>query len=171
MKLEVKGLNVLTKKFDKLSKDLQNDINSALQAWADDVATDAKMLVPVDEGVLKNSISSQYGNGYASVTVASEYGAYIEFGTRKFAANYVNSLPSDWSSYASTFKGTTGRTFAEMVKSIMGWCKRKGIDENAAYPIAKSILINGIRPRPYLYPSVNKNTPQLMEDLKDIIKL
>ena len=171
MKLEVTGLNALTKKFDKLSKESQKEVNSALQAWADDVATDAKMLVPVDEGALKNSISPQYGNGYASVTVASEYGAYIEFGTRKFAAGYVSSLPADWSAYASTFKGATGRTFAEMVKSIMGWCKRKGIDEKAAYPIARSILINGIRPRPYLYPSVNKNTPQLMEDIKDIFKL
>ena len=171
MKLEVKGLEALTKKFDKLSKESQKEVNSALQAWADDVASNAKTLVPVNEGGLRLSISPQYGEGYGMVTVASEYGAYIEFGTRKFAADYVSSLPPDWASYAATFKKPTGRTFADMLKSIMIWCKKKGIDEKAAYPIARSILIKGIRPQPYLYPSVNKYTPILLNDLKDIFKL
>jgi hypothetical protein len=50
----------------------------------------------------------------------------------------------------------------------MGWCKRKGIDEKAAYPIARKIIINGIKQRPFLYPSVIKNTPILIQDIKDI---
>ena len=63
-----------------------------------------------------------------------------------------------------------GGNFKEMVKSIMVWCGRKGIDEKAAYPIARKIMIQGVRPRPFLYPAVNKNLSILIEDIKDIFQ-
>jgi hypothetical protein len=104
------------------------------------------------------------------VQASARYAAYIEFGTRKFAAAYVSSLPADWASYAATFKGSAGGTFKEMVLSIMAWCKRKGIDDKAAYPIARSIMINGIRPKPFIYPSFNAEFPLLIQDIKAIFK-
>lgn len=171
IKIETKGINALVKKFDELSKEGQVGVQSALNDWADRTATDAKRLVSAnssDEGALLRSISPVYGQGYAEVVSTSKYAAYIEFGTRKFAASYVSSLPQDWATYAATFQGPAGGTFADLVKSIMGWCRRKGIDEKEAYPIAKKIIINGIKQRPFLYPSVIKNTPQLIKDIKDI---
>lgn len=141
MKLEVKGLEALTKKFDKLSKESQKEVNAALEAWADDVASNAKLLVPVDTGRLKNSITPQYGNGYAMVKVSANYAAYVEFGTRKMASQYVPSLPQAWQDLAETYKRATGKEFT------------------------------GMSPRPYLYPSVNKYTPILLQDLKDIFKI
>ena len=170
IKIETKGIGALVKKFDQLSKEGQAEVQSALNNWADVTAKDAKTLAPSNFSGLRNSISADYGRGFAEVKASARYAAYIEFGTRKFAASYVSSLPPDWASYAATFQGpaTMGGTFKDLLKSIMEWCIKKGIDEKAAYPIARKIMIDGIRPQPYLYPSVLKNTPQLIKDIKDI---
>jgi hypothetical protein len=195
IKIETKGISTLVKKFDQLSKEGQADVQSALNDWADRTAADAKRLVSAkssDEGALLRSISPVYGSGNASVISTSKYAAYIEFGTRKFAASYVSSLPQDWATYADTFQGpaSSGGTFKDFVLSIMAWMKRKGIkagtysvktrrrlgnkaqkeseDKSLAYAIAKKILRDGIKQRPFLYPSVVKNTPQLIKDIKDI---
>lgn len=174
MQLEVKGLDTLIKKMDKLAKDVQKDVQAELNAWADDTAENAIQLVSLnssDEGLLKNSIKPFYGQGSASVRVAAKYGAYVEFGTRKYAAAYVSSLPADWATYANTFKGSVGGTFDDLLLSIMLWVGRKGIDKDAAYPIARKIVRDGIRPKPYLYPSVNKTLPELRKNLRAIFKL
>lgn len=171
IKIETKGINTLVNKFDELSKEGKVAVQSALNDWADRTAADAKSLVSAnssDEGALLRSISPVYKQGAAEVVATAKYAAYIEFGTRKFAAAYVGSLPQDWQTYAATFQGPAGGTFADLVKSIMGWCKRKGIDDKAAYPIARKIIIDGIKQRPFLYPSVIKNTPLLIQDIKDI---
>jgi hypothetical protein len=42
--------------------------------------------------------------------------------------------------------------------------------EQDAYVIARSILINGIRAQPYLYPAVTKNTPKLIEGIKKVFE-
>ena len=173
IKIEAKGFDGLKKKFDILSKEGKAEVQSALNDWADRTASDAKSLVSSnssDEGALLRSISPVYGQGNAAVVSTAKYAAYIEFGTRKFAAAYVSSLPQDWAAYANTFKGpaANGGNFHDLLMSIMAWCKRKGIDEKAAYPIARKIVIDGIKAKPFLYPSVNKNTPQLIKDIKEI---
>jgi hypothetical protein len=193
IKIEAKGFDGLKKKFDTLSKEGKAEVQSALNDWADRTASDAKSLVSSnssDEGALLRSISPVYGQGNASVVVTAKYAAYIEFGTRKFATAYVSSLPQDWVTYANTFKGPAGGTWKEFVESIMAWIKRKGIktgiysvktrrrlgnkqqkereDKSLAYAIAKKIFINGIKQKPFLYPSVIKNTPQLIKDIKEI---
>ena len=196
LKIEVKGFEALVKRFDTLSKESQAKAQTALNAFADATAQDAKNLVSskqiTDEGALLRSISPVYGNGNAAVVATAKYAAYIEFGTRKFAAAYVSSLPAEWSTYAAQFEGSAGGTFKEFVLSIMAWMKRKGIkggtysvktrrrlgnkaqkeseDKSLAYAIAKKILRDGIKERPFLYPAVNKNLPKLRKDLKDIFK-
>lgn len=169
-----KGIDVLVKKFDRLSTKSQMEVQSALNDWADRTAQDAKGLVSrnsSDEGNLLNSIKPLYGSGRAAVVATAKYAAYIEFGTRKFAQTYVASLPSDWQQIAAKTKGRAGGTFADFVLNLMGWVQRKGIArgpeaKSAAYNIAKKIMVNGIRPRPFLYPSSNRNLPILINDIK-----
>jgi hypothetical protein len=169
IKIETKGFDALIKKFDELSKEGQVSVQSALNDWADSVSRDAIRLAPADESNLRLSIHANYAVGSSSVTASAKYAAYIEFGTKKFAASYVSSLPEDWATYAATFKGPGGGTFAEFVKSLMAWGKRTGkLDPKYAYVAALKILREGIKPQPYLYPSVLKNTPQLIKDIKDI---
>jgi HK97 gp10 family phage protein len=175
MELQIKGIDALIKKMDRLANDVQNDVQAELNDWADQTAANAKMLVSSnssDEGLLLRSINPNYGNGSASVTAATKYAAYIEFGTRKFAAAYVSSLPADWQTYAATFKGKTGGTFEQFILSIKAWAARKGItDKGHIYFIIKQIMRDGISPKPFMYPSVNKTLPILKQNLRAIFKL
>ena len=175
MELQIKGIDALIKKMDRLAKDVQKDVQAELYAWADDTATMAKSIVSQkssDEGMLLRSINPNYGNGSASVTASAKYAAYIEFGTRKFAAAYVSSLPADWQAYAATFKGKTGGTFQQFLLSIKAWAARKGITDKAhIYFTIKQIMEEGIPAKPFLYPSVNKTLPELKKNLRAIFKL
>jgi hypothetical protein len=172
--VNVQGLDATLKKFDKLAKDTQDGVQAALNDWADRTATDAKSLVSSqssDEGALLRSISPVYGNGSAAVVAAQKYAAYIEFGTRKFAAAYVASLPNEWQAYAATFKSRGGGgTARDFWKSIQAWGNRKGLEPSHIYFTYKKILRDGIRPKPFIYPSVNKNLPLLIKDIKKIFK-
>lgn len=173
--LKIDGLDAVVKRFDQLSRNTQAEIQSELNGWADDTATDAKMIVSKqsgDTGYLMNSIHPIYGNGGASVVVSSEYAAYVEFGTRKYAASYVGSLPADWSALANQFKGksATGGDFKQFVKNLKEWARRTGkLDEKYAYMAAKKILREGLKARPFLYPAVLKNLPQLEKNIKAIL--
>jgi HK97 gp10 family phage protein len=175
MELQVKGLDALIKKMDKLAKDVQLEVQAELNDWADTTAQNAISLVSAnssDEGLLKNSIKPYYGNGSASVRVAAKYGAYVEFGTRKYAAAYVSSLPADWQAYSATFKGSTGGTFEQFVESLKGWAERTGkMDPKYAYVTALKILREGVKARPFIYPSVQKTLPVLRKNLRAIFKL
>lgn len=175
MELQIKGIDALIKKMDRLAADVQKDVQAELNDWADQTAANAKMLVSSkssDEGGLLRSISPVYGNGSASVVASAKYAAYIEFGTRKFAAAYVSALPADWQTYAATFKGKTGGTFEQFILSIKAWASRKGItDKSHIYFIIKQIMEDGIQPKPFMYPSVNKTLPILKQNLRAIFKL
>jgi len=193
--LKASGIEALLAKFNKLANEAQNDVQSELNAFADDVVRDAKNLVKnnsSDEGNLLRNINPEYGSGSVTITANTKYAAYIEFGTRKFAAEYVSSLPPDWQAFASTFKGKSNSgDYYDFLNAILDWVSRKGItarysvktkkklknnkgdDERllaAATAIAFSILKNGIKPRPFLYPSINKNLPILIGNIKDIFK-
>ena len=173
--VKAEGLEAVMAKFKSYSQTAQIQIDGALEEWANAVARDAKMLVSAnsaDEGGLLRSINPDHGNGYASVTASAAHAAYVEFGTRKFAAAYVSSLPGDWAAYANTFKGKSGGgTFKEFVKILMAWGARTGkMDPKYAYVAALKILREGVKARPFLYPSVNKNLPLLMQDIKAIFK-
>jgi HK97 gp10 family phage protein len=173
IKLEIKGVDALIKKYKSVNDSLMKDVQSELNAWADDVATDAKLQLSKgtsNTGRLQNSISPEYMNMKAGVKASANYASYIEFGTRKFAASYVGSLPKEWQTIAAQSKGGTGGTFADMVAAIRQWMKERGYDEKNAYPAALNILRNGIRPQPFLFPAVNKNNPELRKNLNNIFK-
>lgn len=167
VKLSIVGLKSAVDNIKKTAADSEKKINNALAKFALNVETDAKVLAPADEGNLRNRISSVINPFSVEIVCTVNYAAFMEFGTRKFAAQYVSTLPSDWQEYASTFKG--GGAPADFFKAIMEWVKRKGIPEDAAYPIAKKILINGVKPHPFLYPAVIKHRHWLEKELNSII--
>ena len=196
IKIEIKGIDALQGKVASYSKRKEIQINAALKDWANRTSRDAKALVSAnssDTGFLQNSIAPEYGKGYSAVVAASKYAAYVEFGTRKFASQYVSTLPSDWKAYAATFKGKSNSgDYFDFLNAILDWVKRKGIvatysvktgrrqrfgkkeqdrTERAAELIAFKILRDGVKAKPFIYPSVNKNLPILLEDIKKVTKL
>lgn len=170
MRIEVKGLDATLKKFDRLANKSKDDIQSALNAFAADVATDAVKFAPGNEGKLKQSISPVYGNLEGGVVASVNYAAFIEFGTRKFAAEYVSTLPTDWQNIANSKKGGNGGSIKGLLLALKTWFDQRGIPKDKQFFIARKILRDGVKSQPFIYPAINKNKEQLIKDIKAIFK-
>lgn len=161
----------VNKKLDEITKQVKQEVDDELYAFGFDTVASAKenlrLNKTIDEGHLLNSIAFEKKELAVEISVAANYAAYLEFGTRSFAAIYVATLPATWQEYAATFRGGGGG-FEDYFRNIFEWCKRKGIAEAAAYPIAISILRKGIRARPYLFPAIEANLIKLKERLKTL---
>lgn len=185
--IQISGIDATLKKLD--IKAYEPEIQKAFEKFGVNAEREAKRLAPVDEGHLRSAIFQQPGVLQVTVGCAVDYAAYLEFGTRSFAAEYVASLPATWRELAATFKGAGGGSFEEMVLRITEWVKRKGFaairtasgnksksvasnaaQNEAAYLIARSICIKGIKPHPFLYPAVELAQIQLLKNLNAIGK-
>lgn len=191
----------LNEKMDRIKKEVRDKVNLELKKFAGNVVATAQHLAPVDEGTLRNSITYEQTDLFVEIIVSVNYAAYLEFGTRKFAAAYVSTLPPNWQTFAAQFKGGKGGNFDEFLMRITEWIHRKGLgngfmgkigvagsyslktrkrvggkdkqaqeDKSTAYVIALSILRNGIKPHPFLYPAVEKNLIELKANLKAYLK-
>ena len=78
----------------------------------------------------------------------AEYAGYVEFGTGKRV-----SVPPEFSGIAADVRSQPVDKGEVVIQKIKDWCKRLGIDVDAAYPIFVSILRTGIKPRPFMYPA------------------
>lgn len=156
-------------KMDKLKDNVLQIVEDELNAFGLETVAMAKTLAPVDEGFLRNSITFDKFPLSVEIVVAANYAAYLEFGTRAFAAAYVATLPAEWQTFAAQFKGGGG-SFEDFFMNIIEWVKRKGIEPAAAYPIAKKILRFGIKARPFLYPAIETNKKILIDNLKAVLK-
>jgi HK97 gp10 family phage protein len=164
--IKIEGLEKTLARFD--IKKFEPQIQTCFNNFGIRVELAAKQAVPVDEGKLKGSIFQQPGRLSNTFGASADYASFQEFGTRKFAASYVATLPADWQTFARQFKGGSIGSFEQFVISLVGWCNRHGISEKAAYPIAIKILRNGLKPQPFLYPAFNKAKDLLIKDLQAI---
>jgi len=181
--IKIEGLEATMAKLDYKKYEVQ--IQQSFDKFGFNAETEAKLRAPVDEGHLRSAIYSKSKPLAAEIGCTVDYAAYLEFGTRRFAAAYVAGLPATWQELAANFKGGGGGNFEQFVKELTEWVMRKGfaapltasgnasksksaidIQRQAAYMIARSIMIKGIRPHPFLYPAVEKWTPVLLSDLK-----
>ena len=91
--------NTIQKLDEKLTKEVSNEINASSLK----IQSDAKKLVPVDMGYLRNSIvlDGELGSLTYNVEARMPYAAYVEFGTGGKV-----SIPTGYEEYAALFKGT-----------------------------------------------------------------
>jgi HK97 gp10 family phage protein len=91
--------NTIQKLDEKLTKEVSNEINASSLK----IQSDAKKLVPVDMGYLRNSIvlDGELGALTYNVEARMPYAAYVEFGTGGKV-----SIPTGYEEYAALFKGT-----------------------------------------------------------------
>lgn len=169
--INIKNIEGIKEAIKNNPKDVDKIINNEFKAFGLNTANDAKQKAPVNEGALRESISTEATDLKVSVGAYIEYAAFLEFGTKKFAEAYVAGLPDEWQQFAAQFKGASSGSFAQMLAAIKKWVMLKGIAsgkdiDQAAYLIARKILINGIRQQPFLYPAFEKNKLELIEYLK-----
>lgn len=164
----VKGISETIAKLQAFGKDMEKKIDLELEAIAFQVEADAKKMAPKNFGKLAQSIShKKLKNLLWKVTVNEIYGAYMEFGTGAKVR-----VPSEFADIAKSFQGKKGTgNFKQALESIKVWCRSKGIDEKAAYPILAKILGAGINPRPFLYPAYQKGKKDLLKNLEKLVKV
>lgn len=161
-----KGINETISEIKKFGQDAEKKISLETQSIAFQIEGDAKKLAPKNFGKLAQSISNEKVNPLQyKVTVNEIYGAYMEFGT----GTKVN-VPAEFSGLANEFKGPTGRSFKDGLEAIKIWCRHKGIDEKAAYPIFAKILGAGVNPQPFLYPAWVKGKNDYQNNLNKLLK-
>lgn len=82
MEIEVKGLNDLLKKLDKLDGSLEQSTKKALMRGGTVLEAGAKEHCPVDTGQLRESIHTETKDAQTvTVGTSCEYGIFVEFGT------------------------------------------------------------------------------------------
>ena len=162
----IKGINETIRELRNFGKETEKAIDAETEAIAFQIEGDAKKLAPKNFGKLAQSIShKKIKESNYKVTVNELYGAYMEFGT----GSKVN-VPAEFSDMANSFKGKREGTFKQGLEAIKIWCRAKGIDEKAAYPIFAKILGAGINPQPFLYPAYIKGKKDYLKNLTALVK-
>ena len=162
----IKGIDRVLKRFKRFGEEGEKVIAATTEEVARNIMLDARVNAPKNNGKLAQSINYQPSENKLNYTidVSSPYGAYVEFGTGRKV-----SVPTELKDVASKFRGGNNGTFEEGLQAIRDWCRNKGIDEKAAYPIFISILERGITPQPYLYPAFVKGRKNYLKFLKQDI--
>lgn len=195
MSIQIKGLRRLVNRVKRMPVAVQREVDKTLKAGAYEInamairnikANDSigvsgggggllgsQIVVPIEKGEFR---------GYRVMNTAP-YAPYVEFGT----GSRVD-VPSEWSAYAMQFKGRGGGGNShDFLISIAQWVRAKGItgrysvktrrrvgskssqeqeDMAAAYPIFLSIMRNGSRPHPFLYPAYVAGVKKIIQDVK-----
>ena len=162
MDLVIKDLDKVIKQLKGLGEDGVKMISNVTQANASEIAANAKVLAPSNNGKLRQSIHTvKIDELNYKIVVGVSYGAYVEFGT-----GVKVQIPTEMKEIAARFKGGGGGSFKEGLKSIEDWCRSKGIDVKLAYVIFVSLLNKGIDAQPFLYPAFVKGRRQYIKDLE-----
>lgn len=160
-KVTIGGLEKLLNNLRKAEQQLWPTVMRVIDKYVDLMVADARQNAPVDLGVARDSIGKEVKDRAVVFHVASAHGAIQEFG---FGAK-MGDIPPELESEALKFKGYKSGDFKEFVKELEEWCARKGIDTEAAYPIAVSILNNGLAPQPFFYPAYQKYKPMMLKEI------
>lgn len=156
-------------RFRKQLKDFTTKKTKQLQDMTEligiQTASEAKSNVPVYQGRLRASIRPIMSKNRLSVRVWTnvEYAPFVEFGTKSKVQ-----IPAELSQLAAQFKQPGVGNFDEFLKDIKQWCRKKGIPEQAAFPIAMKLINVGQKPQPFLYPAFKKHRDKYVQALKQL---
>jgi HK97 gp10 family phage protein len=160
-----KDLAKILTELKKNYKEVDKEFRDAVSVNALEGRNEAVKKAPAVFGKLRQQIGIESANDYEKKVVSNaDYSAYVEFGT----GGKVD-VPSEWEQIANEAKGKSGKSFDDGLEAIKEWCRLKGIDQAAAYPILVSIIREGQEPRPFMFPAWQKTKEQFKKDVNDII--
>jgi len=151
MKTPKINIGKLLNQINSFGNDAKRMAVAITNSTADSIVADAKQRAPVNFGQLRLSIAKTDATiqlNRSLIFSNAPYSAYVEFGTGTKVK-----IPAGFESLAAKYRGKGGGSFDNLLDNIRDWCKKKGIDEKLAYPIAVSILRTGIKPQPYFIPA------------------
>ena len=153
-KLKITGQKELLKKLAAFGEEAERKISLTTFGTAGQIADDATQAAPANNGDLRQSINlnpNAPGKLFYEVNVNAPYAGFVEFGTGTKV-----SVPAEMEDIARGFQYGKKGKFSDMIESLKEWCRKKGIPEQAVWPIAMNILKYGLEPKPFLYPAYRK---------------
>lgn len=185
-KVKVTGLAGLKAEFASMSKELPDIVSGELETMSQEWVKLAKTDAPADQGALRGAIT-YYPAGPMKYEIVAQkfYAPFMEFGTK----GKYQPIPGT-EAIAAEFKGYKGGDFMELLRMIVRWVKRKGItgtysvktrrrtgnkinqfaeDYSAAWPIAMSILKNGVNPHPFFFKQMHIVWPKMVRNVESRI--
>jgi hypothetical protein len=151
MKAQKINVSKLLNQINSFGNDAKRMAVGITNVVADSIVADAKQRAPSNFGQLRLSIAKTDATiqlNRSLIFSNAVYSPYVEFGTGTKVK-----IPAGFESLAAKYRGKGGGSFDDLLDSIRDWCKKKGIDDKLAYPIAVSILRTGIKPQPYFIPA------------------
>lgn len=149
-RVRITGGDKIAKNIDYLRREFPEWLRDANIDTAERVRRNArrnlKRLDAYDTHALYDSIQVGVSPKRLLVSVYSDlnYAPYVEFGTRPH-------FPP--------------------LEPIREWCRSRGIDESAAFPIARSISEFGTFERPFLYPAYREGIALHVKRIQQLVKL
>lgn len=181
-KVKIQGVAGLKAEFASMAKELPKIVNGELNTMAQEWVRLAKTDAPADQAALRGSISYLQNDLRFEIVAQAFYAPFMEFGTK---GKYLP-IPGT-EAIAAEFKGYKGGDFMELLRNIVRWVKRKGIagtysvktqkrtgnkinrlaeDYSVAWPIALSILRNGVSPHPFFFKQMHIVWPQMLRNIE-----
>lgn len=130
-------------------------VTTSIQAYINAMVEDIKNETPVDSGALKNSVESTItvdNNGFEVGISMLDYGAFQDKG--------VNGTERSWGSPFSFRKNIPSSAFRKYTNSLSG-----------QFVIATSVRKNGIRPKNFIEPNLDRKLEGLANLTADEIWL
>jgi HK97 gp10 family phage protein len=160
----LKGWKEFENKLNSLPKQLEKEVDFAVEDAAGLWEQKAKQDAPVDQGRLKQQISRKRVAAMNwEVVSPAEHSAWLEWGTKSKVR-----VPSDIAQYAAQFRGG-GSGGGNAKTMIYAWMNRVGIPPEAQWAVFISIIVNGITPHPYFFIQRPFVQAQLDSDIKQIL--
>jgi hypothetical protein len=160
-------MDALQLKLKKIHNNL-SEVGQELRLGAEEIAAAAKIAAPGDVGTLRQLISvKKIDNFTFEVISGAEYSAFMEFGTLREVQ-----VPAELQEYAAQFVGGNGIVGSGLSakEAIFEWCRRKGIDKDAWYPIYMKIMRVGVHPHPFFFPAFNHYRPIIADRIKKLVE-
>jgi HK97 gp10 family phage protein len=166
-KFEIKGFDQLQKRLGNLPAKLRKEVGGEIQDGARRINAKQVRLVPVDEGGIKQSTTTQkISELEVSITSSKRYAPFMEFGTKRRVL-----IPAEVQEFAAQFNVKGPKIgFEAFLNIITVWAQRKGIEDKAAYPIAISILRHGVKPHPFFFQPFFDEKDIIVKHVENVLK-
>lgn len=165
---ELQGLGSYLQKLRMAPKQMQEEVGFELLDGVNRMAAGAKKDAPGNQGILRSEISGRKtGPLQCEYVSGALYSGYLEFGTRSLVH-----VPAGLEAYAAEVKAQKNTSSLKAKEAIFLWCKEKGIEESAWYPIFIKLMVVGMTPHPFFFkqvaivePSIKKNIQNVLDSL------
>lgn len=162
--LDLVGFDTIGERLKTASESVFKEVDAEIGASVKEMELGAQRDAPKDQGLLANEITSfQDAPLRWSLVSQASYSAFVEFGTKSQVQ-----IPAGLEAEAAKHRGSPGGSLSAK-QAIFQWCARHGIEQKFWYPIFVSIMVNGIRPRPFFFKQLEAEKPILLNRLQQIL--